>query len=112
MNQNSLIPIQLVVRHNGKRIRKNTAHSVLEQDWSGHRVKPNLKKEKENNYQLINQDLQEIEEKVSKLFFISKPMVFCFLLKNLMSCLKIKKNYQRILLIFSNVLILISKKGN
>lgn len=72
MNQNGLIPIQLVVRHNGKRIRKNTGHSVLEQHWSGHRVKPNLKKEKENNYQLINQDLQEIEEKVSKLFLYLK----------------------------------------
>ncbi len=72
MNQNGLIPIQLVVRHNSKRIRKNTGHSVLEQHWSGHRVKPNLKKEKENNYQLINQDLQEIEEKVSKLFLYVK----------------------------------------
>lgn len=72
MNQNGLIPIQLVVRHNGKRIRKNTGYSVLEQHWSGHRVKANLKKEKENNYQLINQDLQEIEDKVSKLFLYLK----------------------------------------
>lgn len=72
MNQNGLIPIQLVVRYNGKRIRKNTGHSVLEQHWNGHRIKPNLKKEKENNYQLINQDLQELEEKVSKLFLYLK----------------------------------------
>lgn len=72
MNQNGLIPIQISVRHNGKRIRKNTGHSVLEHHWNGYRVKPNLKKEKDNNYQLINQDLQEIEEKISRLFLFLK----------------------------------------
>ncbi len=71
-NQNGLIPIQLIVRNDGKRIRKNTGFSVLEHQWTGHRVKPNLKKETENNYQLINQELQEIEDKVSKLFLFLK----------------------------------------
>ncbi len=71
-NQNGLTPIQLIVRHEGKRIRKNTGFSVLEHHWTGHRVKPNLKKETENNYQLINQELQEIEDKVSKLFLFLK----------------------------------------
>lgn len=71
-NQNGLIPIQLIVRHEGKRIRKNTGFSVLEHHWTGHRVKTNLKKETENNYQLINQELQEIEDKVSKLFLFLK----------------------------------------
>lgn len=71
-NQNGLIPIQLIVRHEGKRIRKNTGFSVLEHHWTGHRLKPNLKKETENNYQLINQELQEIEDKVSKLFLFLK----------------------------------------
>jgi hypothetical protein len=42
--QNGLIPIQLVVRHDGKRIRKNTGLSVLENHWNGHRVKPILKR--------------------------------------------------------------------
>lgn len=71
-NQNGLIPIQLIVRNDGKRIRKNTGFSVLEHHWTGHRVKPNLKKETENNYQLINQELQEVEDKVSKLFLFLK----------------------------------------
>ena len=31
--QNGLIPIQLVLRHDGKRIRKNTGFSVLESHW-------------------------------------------------------------------------------
>ncbi len=72
INQNGLIPIQLIVRHEGKRIRKNTGLSVLEHHWTGHRVKPNLKKETDNNYQFINQELQEIEDKVSKLFLFLK----------------------------------------
>ena len=70
--QNGLIPIQLVVRHDGKRIRKNTGLSVLESHWNGHRVKPNLKKEPNNNYEIINNELQLIEEKVSKLFLYLK----------------------------------------
>ncbi|KUY31432.1 phage integrase SAM-like domain-containing protein [Elizabethkingia ursingii] len=72
INQNGLIPIQLVIRYEGKRMRKNTGLSTLMHHWDGYRVKPNLKKEKENNYQLINQDLQELEEKVSKLFLYLK----------------------------------------
>ena len=42
--QNGLIPIQLVLRHDGKRIRKNTGFSVLESHWNGHRVKPTIMK--------------------------------------------------------------------
>lgn len=42
ISKNDLIPIQLIVRHEGKRIRKNTGISVLEQHWNGHRVIPNL----------------------------------------------------------------------
>jgi len=72
INQNGLIPIQLVIRYEGKRVRKSTGLSTLKHHWTGHRVKPNLKKEKENNYQLINQDLQELEEKVNKLFLYLK----------------------------------------
>ena len=70
--QNGLIPIQLVVRHDGKRIRKNTGLSVLESHWNGHRVKPNFKKEPNNNYEIINNELQLIEEKVNKLFLFFK----------------------------------------
>ena len=70
--QNGLIPIQLVVRHDGKRIRKNTGLSVLESHWNGHRVKPNLKKEPNNNYEITNNELQLIEEKVNKLFLFLK----------------------------------------
>lgn len=72
VNQNGLIPIQLIVRHEGKRIRKNTGFSVLEHQWTGHRIKPNLKKETDNNYQFVNQELQEIEDKVSRLFLFLK----------------------------------------
>lgn len=72
INKDGLIPIQLIVRHDGKRIRKNTGLSVLENHWTGHRVKPNLKKEKDNNYQIINDDLQQIEDKVNKLFLYLK----------------------------------------
>ena len=70
--QNGLIPIQLVLRHDGKRIRKNTGFSVLESHWNGHRVKPNLKKEPNNNYEITNNELQLIEEKVNKLFLFLK----------------------------------------
>ncbi|UZT96307.1 T9SS type A sorting domain-containing protein [Chryseobacterium fluminis] len=68
INKNGSIPIQLTIRNDGIRIRKNTGLTVLENHWTGHRVKPNLKKETDNNYQLINDDLQRIEEKVSKIF--------------------------------------------
>ena len=68
INKNGLIPIQLIIRNDGIRIRKNTGLTVLENHWTGHRVKPSLKKEADNNYQLINDDLQRIEDKVSKIF--------------------------------------------
>ena len=68
INKNGLTPIQLIIRHDSVRIRKNTGLTVLENHWTGHRVKPNLKKEAENNYQLINDDLQKIEDKASKIF--------------------------------------------
>lgn len=68
VNQNGLNPIQLVVRHEGKRIRKNTGLLVLENHWTGNRVKANQKKESYNQYEEINDDLQEIEDKIRKLF--------------------------------------------
>ena len=68
INKNGLTPIQLIIRHDSVRIRKNTGLTVLENHWTGRRVKPNLKKETENNYQLINDDLQKIEDKASKIF--------------------------------------------
>lgn len=67
INKNGLTPIQLIIRIDGKRIRKNTGLTVLENHWTGYRVKPNLKKESSNNYQLINDDLQKIEDKVQKI---------------------------------------------
>lgn len=67
INKNGLIPIQATIRIDGVRIRKNTGLTVLENHWTGHRVKPNLKKESSNNYQLINDDLQKLEDKVQKI---------------------------------------------
>ncbi|MCI3937592.1 site-specific integrase [Chryseobacterium aahli] len=67
INKNGLIPIQAIIRIDGVRIRKNTGLTVLENHWTGHRVKPNLKKESSNNYQLINDDLQKLEDKVQKI---------------------------------------------
>lgn len=78
ITKSGLIPIQLIVRHSGKRIRKNTGLSVLEKHWDGHRVKPNLRKEKKNNYQLINIELQEIENKVQNLFLHLKANNIAF----------------------------------
>lgn len=72
ITQNGLIPIQLLVRHEGKRIRKNTGLSVLENHWNGYRVKPNLKKEQNNNYDITNNELQIIEEKVNRFFLYLK----------------------------------------
>ncbi|HIB8180615.1 TPA: phage integrase SAM-like domain-containing protein [Elizabethkingia anophelis] len=81
ISQDGLIPIQLVIRVDGKRIRKNTGLSTMMHHWTGHRVKPNLKREQENNYQLINQDLHELEEKVSKLFLYFKANDIAFSIK-------------------------------
>ncbi|KVV13403.1 site-specific integrase [Flavobacterium sp. TAB 87] len=66
---NGLIPIQFVIRAEGIRIRKNAGFSTKESYWTGSRVKPNLKKEEDNNYQFINDELQKIESKVNDIFF-------------------------------------------
>jgi integrase len=66
---NGLTPIQFVVRAEGIRIRKNVGVSTKEIYWTGSRVKPNLKKEENNNYQFINDELQKIESKVNDIFF-------------------------------------------
>lgn len=68
INSNGLIPIQLVVRAGGTRIRRNTGQAVLEKHWDGSRVRPNLKSESKNNYLTINDDLKDIEEKVNDIF--------------------------------------------
>lgn len=49
MNKSGLIPIQLVVRYEGKRIRKNTGVSVLENHWNGSRIIANVKREEPND---------------------------------------------------------------
>lgn len=69
-----LIPKQFVVMAEGIRIRKNVGVSTTEQYWTGSRVKPNLKKEKNNNYQFINDEPQRIESKVNDIFFISEQI--------------------------------------
>jgi integrase len=69
ITSNGLIPIQFVVRAEGIRIRKNVGESTKEIYWTGSRVKPNLKKEENNNYQFINDELQRIESKVNDIFF-------------------------------------------
>lgn len=72
ISKNGLIPIQLVIREDGKRIRKNTGVSVLENHWNGHRITQNLKKEQANDYEIKNDDLQKIEDKVRKIFLLLK----------------------------------------
>ena len=67
VTQDGLIPIQIVVRAEGIRIRKNTGLSTKEVFWNGCRVKPGNKKE-DNNYQVINDELQKIEGRVSDIF--------------------------------------------
>ena len=62
-----LIPIQVIIRSGGVRIRKNTGYSTKENYWNGSRVKPGIKKEN-NNYQNINEELQKIEARVSDIF--------------------------------------------
>lgn len=97
--QNGLIPIQLVLRHDGKRIRKNTGFSVLESHWNGHRVKPNLKKEPNNNYEITNNELQLIEEKVNKLFLFLKGNDIPFSVEKFNEIFEKKKNLRIINLI-------------
>lgn len=67
VTQDGLIPIQIVVRAEGIRIRKNTGLSTKEVFWSGSRVKPGNKRE-DNNYQVINDELQKLEGRVSDIF--------------------------------------------
>ena len=67
VTQDGLIPIQIVVRAEGIRIRKNTGFSTKEVFWNGSRVKPGNKKE-DNNYQVINDELQKLEGRVSDIF--------------------------------------------
>lgn len=67
VTKDGLTPIQIVVRAKGIRIRKNTGLSTKEVFWNGSRVKPGNKKEV-NNYQVINNELQKIEGRVSDIF--------------------------------------------
>ena len=67
VTQDGLIPIQIVVRAEGIRIRKNTGFSTKEVFWNGSRVKPGNKRE-DNNYQVINDELQKLEGRVSDIF--------------------------------------------
>ncbi len=67
ITQDGLIPIQVVIRVDGIRIRKNTGYSTKEIFWNGSRVKAGIKRE-DNNYQLINDALQKIEGRVSDIF--------------------------------------------
>lgn len=64
-----LIQIQIVIRAEGIIIRKSTGVTTKLEYWTGSRVKPNLKKEEDNNYQFINDELQRIESKVNDIFF-------------------------------------------
>jgi integrase len=70
INANGLIPIQMVVRVDGIKIRKNVGHNTKEKYWTGTRVRPNLKKEENNNSHLINDELQRIESKVNDIFYL------------------------------------------
>ncbi|MBA5629220.1 site-specific integrase [Moheibacter lacus] len=67
INVNGLIPIQVVVRSDGKRLRKNIGESVVEKYWNGTRVVPNSKKESYNRFQEINDKLVEVEERIRKI---------------------------------------------
>ena len=72
-----LIPIQVIVRNAGIRIRKGTGLSCKEIYWTGSRVKPGIKKE-ENNYQFINDELQKIEARVTDIFFFFRANNIAF----------------------------------
>lgn len=78
MNANGLIPIQILVRADGKRLRKNIGESVLPKYWNGSRVIPNSRKEAYNRHQEINDKLVEIEEKARQisLFFAINKLQF------------------------------------
>ena len=78
MNANGLIPIQVLIRADGERLRRNVGESVIEKYWNGNRVIPNLKKENYNRHQEINDKLIYVEEKIRQisLFFIINKLPF------------------------------------
>lgn len=78
MNANGLIPIQILVRADGRRLRKNIGESVLAKHWNGSRVIPNSRKEAYNRHQEINDKLVEMEEKTRQisLFFAINKLQF------------------------------------
>ena len=78
MNANGLIPIQVLVRADGQRLRKNVGESILEKYWNGSRVIPNSKKEEYNRHQEINDRLVEVEERIRQisLFFTINKLPF------------------------------------
>lgn len=67
INANGLIPIQVVVRSDGERLRRNIGESVLEKYWNGTRAISNTKKDSYNRFQEINDKLVEIEERIRKI---------------------------------------------
>lgn len=77
VTQDGLIPIQIIVRAEGIRIRKNTGFSTKEVFWNGSRVKPGNKRE-DNNYQVINDELQKLEGRVSDIFLFLRINKFEF----------------------------------
>ena len=89
---NGLIPIQFVVRAEGIRIRKNVGFSTKENYWTGSRVKPNLKKEEDNNYQFINDELQKIESKVNDIFFFFRANKLAFSKQKFLEQFEAKKD--------------------
>lgn len=78
INLNGLIPIQIVVRAESVIVRKNVGLSTKLEYWTGSRLKPSLKRENENNYQIINNELQLIEAKVNDIFFFFKANKISF----------------------------------
>ena len=78
MNANGLIPIQVLIRADGERLRRNVGESVREKYWNGNRVIPNLKKENYSRHQEINDKLIYVEEKIRQisLFFIINKLPF------------------------------------
>lgn len=78
MNANGLIPIQVLIRADGERLRRNVGESVIEKYWNGNRVIPNLKKENYNRHQEINDKLIYVEEKIRQisLFFVINKLPF------------------------------------
>lgn len=82
---NGLTPIQFIVRAEGIRIRKNVGVSTKEIYWTGSRVKPNLKKEENNNYQFINDELQKVESKINEISFFFRANKIPFSKENFLN---------------------------